>query len=239
MPSSAATTPLVPRRPILVIAVVLTLLGLLAPPAMAHTELEPGEAPAGSTQTLTFHVAYEGSATTGLDVQLPEGASVVEVPDKPGWTSTNDDSKRTVSWSGGPAAEDVELAVVVKLPDTTGVVLFPAIQKTVDGEVEWISPEEGEGEGTNPAPRMTLTADHNASTTTTAASTTTDDLPSTTVEASNEGDGDPAAPWLIGAGIAAVVAIALGGWFLKGRMDADRAQGGDGPPPGPDGSGGG
>ena len=53
----------------------------------AHVEIEPAEAVAGATETLTFSVAYEGAATTGLVVQLPEGASVSEVPAKAGWTS--------------------------------------------------------------------------------------------------------------------------------------------------------
>ncbi|MET0902966.1 MAG: hypothetical protein ABWZ52_06995 [Acidimicrobiales bacterium] len=61
-------------------------------------------------------------------------------------------------------------------------------------------------------------------TTTEAPSTsTTADLPGTTVEAANEGDGDAAAPWLIGAGIAAIASIAIGGSLLKRRMDGDSA----------------
>ena len=55
--------------------------------------------------------------------------------------------------------------------------------------------------------------------------TTTADLPGTTLEAANEGDGDSAAPWLIGAGIAALVAIVIGGLVLKRRADADKAAG--------------
>jgi hypothetical protein len=137
---------------------------------------------------------------------------------------------------------DEEFDVVVQLPDTTGEVLFPSIQLTTEGEVAWISPEEGEGHDTNPAPRMTLTADPNATTTTAPTTTeaptsTTADLPGTTVEAANEGDGDSAAPWLIGAGIAAIVAIAVGGWLLKRHQD--RAEAGADGGAGPDGSGGG
>ena len=71
-----------------------------------------------------------------------------------------------MSWTGGPVEADEEFDVVVQLPDTAGVVLFPAIQLTTEGEVEWIGPEEGEGHDTNPAPRMTLVADPNATTTT-------------------------------------------------------------------------
>jgi hypothetical protein len=251
---SAATTSVVLRRSTLLMALVIGLLGVLAPPAMAHTELEPEEATSGSIETLTFNVAYEGAGTTGLDVELPEGAAVVEVPVKTGWTSSTDDDANTVSWRGGPVEADEEFEVVVQLPDTTGVVRFPSIQLTTEGEVAWISPDEGEGHDTNPAPRMTLIADPNATTTTAPATTeaptsTTADLPGTTVEAANEGDGGSAAPWLIGAGIAAIVAIAIGGLLLKRHADRAEASAagsagssnGDegGSSPGPGGSGGG
>lgn len=231
-------------RRAIVTGVAVVLLGALASPAMAHTELEPEEATAGSTETLTFHVAYEGSATTGLEVQLPEGASVASVPAKAGWESSTDDAERTVSWSGGPAQADEEFQVEVKLPDTTGEVLFPSIQHTSGGEVAWIDPDESEAEGTFPAPRMTLVADPSATSTTAPSTTaTTGELPGTTVEAANEGDDDgSAAPWLIGAGIAAIVAIAVGGWLLKRHQDrseaAAAADAADGASPGPRASGG-
>jgi hypothetical protein len=245
MRSSAATTPVVLRRPLLLVVLVLALVGTLAPPALAHTELEPAEAKAGSTETLTFHVAYEGAGTTGLEVKLPDGSAVVQMPEKPGWTTSSDPDENTVMWAGGPVDADESFEVVVRLPDTTGVVLFPAIQHTTDGTVDWISPDEGEGHDSNPAPRMTLVADPNATTTTAPTTTeaptaTTADLPGTTVEASNDGDGDDSsAPWLIGAGIAAIVAIAIGGWLLKrhqDRAEASAAGGGAGSS-GPGGSG--
>jgi len=223
------------RRLPLLLAVTAVAVVALAAPALAHTELEPSEATSGSTETLTFHVAYEGAGTTGLDVQLPEGASVVEVPDKPGWTSSTPAANQ-VSWAGGPVEADETFDVVVELPTTTGVVLFPAVQLTTEGEVAWIDPEEGEGHDGNPAPRLTLVADPNATTTTEPPTTTTEettsstaDLPGTTLEAADDGDDDAAAPWLIGAGLAALAAIALGGWFLKRRMDADQRAATGGP----------
>jgi uncharacterized protein YcnI len=211
----------------------LAALGLLvfAPSAWAHVELEPAEAIAGSTQTLTFSVAFEGAATTGLDVELPEGASVTQVPAKAGWTASVDDPTRTVSWTGGSVAQDDSFSVVVQLPETTGEVLFPAIQHTTDGEVAWISPEATEGEEGNPAPRLTLTADPNATTTSTEASTTTTvattttELPGTTLEAEERDDGsNSAAPWLIGSAIVALLAILIGGLLLKRRSDREKAE---------------
>lgn len=200
----------------------------LATPAWAHVDVDPGEAIAGATETLTFSVAYEGAATTGLVLRLPEGATVTEVPDKAGWTSAVDVEAGTVSWSGGSVPDDVDFSVVVQLPTTPGVVLFPAIQQTTEGEVAWISEEEGEGHDNNPAPRLTLAADPNATTTTTSttaattttveATTTTDELPDTTLEAEERDDGSTSmAPWVIGSGIAALAAIGIGGTILKRR----------------------
>ena len=202
----------------------------LAAPAAAHVEIEPVEAVAGSVTELTFTVEYEGAATTGLVVQLPAGAAVSEVPYKAGWTSSVDEVERTVSWSGGSSAADEQFGVVVQVPTTTGEVLFPAIQQTTDGEIAWI--EQEQSETGNPSPRLTLTADPSATTTTeataattttTSTSTTTNGLPATTLEADQRDDGTTsAAPWLIGSGVAAVVAVAVGGLFLKRKQDREQ-----------------
>jgi uncharacterized protein YcnI len=213
------------RRLAAALALSTAALVVLAPSAWAHVDIDPAEAVAGATVTLTFRVAYEGSPTTGVEVQLPEGASVRDVPDKAGWTSSVDEAARTVIWSGGSVAADDDFAVVVDLPTTPGEVLFPTIQLTADGEVAWISPEESEGHDTNPAPRLTLVADPSASTTTTTEAPTTTtteddeaDLPGTTLEAEERDDGGTsAAPWVIGSGLAALVAIGVGGWLLKRR----------------------
>lgn len=213
---------------------VLALLALvaLAVPVSAHVELEPGEAVAGSTATLrfSFHHGLEGMATVGLDVQLPEGASVVDVPEVEGWTSSVDEAEGIVSWTGGsvPDGMDASFPLVVQLPATEGVVLFPAIQIAEDGrELAWISEEEGEGEDANPAPRLTLVADPDAATTSTseaptttaAPDTTTNDLPRTAVEAESRDDGGGSlAPWVVGSGLAALAVIAVGGSLLKRRM---------------------
>jgi hypothetical protein len=244
------------------VLIALSLLGLvaLAPSAWAHVEVEPEEAVAGGTETLSFSVEFEGAATTGLEVQLPDGASVTEVPAKAGWTASVDDAAHTVAWTGGSSSADETFTVVVQLPTTTGVVLFPAIQQTTEGEEAWIGEEETEGEEGNPAPRLTLIADPNATTTTEAtttttaqSTTTTDALPGTTLEAEERDDGNTsAAPWIIGSAIVALLAIGIGGWLLKRRADREAAEAaaaadasgdgpGDGTPPAPgsgDGAGG-
>lgn len=46
---------------------------------------------------------------------------------------------------------------------------------------------------------------------------TTDRLPGTTLEAEERDDGTSPAPWLIGSGVAAAAAVAIGGTILKRR----------------------
>lgn len=224
-----------PRRTLSLGALAGLLLIALATPAAAHVDIDPPEAVAGSTTTITFsfHHGKDGSATTGLEVKLPEGASVIDVPAVEGWTSEVDDAEGIVTWTGGSVPDGTEAAfpIVVQLPATAGEVLFPTVQIGPAGELAWISEEEGEGEDANPAPRLMLTADPNAAATTTTAAettttttvaetTTTNDLPGTALEAEARDDGgESIAPWVIGSGVAALVAIGMGGLLLKRRMD--------------------
>ncbi len=209
------------RRPLRLIAVASALLLALAVPAAAHVNVEPGEAVAGSTTTLTFsfHHGKDGAATTALEVRLPSGTTVVDIPEVAGFTSAVDAGARTVRWSGGsvPDGTEARFPLVVELPATPGVALFPAIQETPAGELAWVDEEEGHGEDANPAPRLTLVADP-AATTTSEGTSTTAELPGTTLEAEerDDGDGSPA-PWLIGSGLVAAIAIAVGGTLLKRR----------------------
>ena len=211
---------------------VAVLLGALAAlvasalPAGAHVDLEPGQAEAGSTVTLTFsfHHGKDGTATTGLAVQVPDGAAIVDVPPTPGWTSTVDDAGTVVTWSGGSVPDGTEAAfpVVVRLPQRDGEVLFPTIQTTGAGELAWISEDEGESEDDQPAPRLVLIAAQGSTSSSTAVedSTTTRvprDLPRTILEVEQRDDGGASAlPWIL-SGVAAVVAIGIGGTILSRR----------------------
>ena len=219
------------RRLGAVVVIAVLVLLVLPPPAWAHVALEPDEAIAGTTATLTFSFRHgkDGTATTALEVELPEGAAVVDLPAIEGWEATTSAGDRpVVRWSGGsvPDGIEAEFPMVVRLPPAPGVALFPTIQETGAGELAWISEEEGEGEDVSSAPRLTLLADPNATTTKTEATTTTtaatitteDELPQTTLEAQERDDGTTsAAPWIIGSGIAALAAIGIGGTILKRR----------------------
>jgi uncharacterized protein YcnI len=220
------------RLPILA-ALAAAILLLLAGPAGAHVDLEPGEATAGSTTTLTFsfHHGKDGTATTGFEVLLPAGTSVVEIPAVAGWASELNETEGVVTWSGGSSPDGVEtrFPLVVTLPATPGEVLFKTIQTTEAGELAWIEEDDdGEGENSSPAPRLMLVTDPNATTTTEPSTATTagvttsttddDTLPGTTLEAAARDDGTTsAAPWLIGSGVAAAVVVVAGGAVLKRR----------------------
>jgi hypothetical protein len=216
------------RRTLATLAAACSLLVLGASPALAHVDLEPGEAVAGSTTTLTFSFRHgkDGSATTGLEVLLPPGSLAVEAPPVPGWTAEIDAEAGTIRWSGGPVPDGTEAAlpVVVQLPPEPGVALFKTIQLTEAGELAWIQEEAGEEEGSYPAPRLTLVPDPNPTTTAPTTSTsapgtteTTEDRPGTTLEAQARDDGGSPAPWLIGSGIAAALMVGIGGMLLKRR----------------------
>jgi hypothetical protein len=211
------------------VALLLGLAALVGPalPAGAHVDLEPAQAEAGSTASLTFifHHGKDGSATTALAVQLPDGASVVEVPPKDGWTSAVTEAGMVVTWTGGSVPDGTEAAftLVVRLPTGEGEVLFPTIQTTEAGELAWISADEGEGEEARPAPRLVLTPGQAASSSSVGSeeSTTTRpraDLPRTILEAEQRDDGTGSgAVWWIASGVGAVLAIAIGGTILSRR----------------------
>ena len=214
------------RTPVALLAALAALV-VLAVPAGAHVELEPGRAEAGSTVTLTFsfHHGKDGTATTGLAVQVPDGAAIVEVPPKAGWTSEVTDDDSVVTWRGGSVPDGTEAAfpVVVRLPAREGVVLFPTVQTTGAGELAWISADEGESEGDHPAPRLELTPGQVAPSSSAAVPTTTRaprDLPRTILEAEQRDDGGSSPWWWVLSGVAAVVAIGVGGTILSRRMRA-------------------
>lgn len=60
----------------------------LSVPASAHVSLETGMASWGSYYKAVFRVPHgcEGSATTGVSIEIPEGVISVKPMPKPGWT---------------------------------------------------------------------------------------------------------------------------------------------------------
>lgn len=213
------------------IPLVVALIGAVALPA--HVDPQVSEAPAGSRTTFSFAVEHgcEGSATTAVSIQVPEGAFDV-VPLAPeGWEGSVDAAvPPVVTFTGGVLPDDVEGSFGVELvtPNLAGQeVFFPTVQTCEVGEIAWIDTAEDAEE---PAPRIRLT--ENAQPilpTTTAPVVTTAPLSNATPTTTDSGgrggggsgDDDDATPTLlIGAlalGAAVVVGVVASRRRLAGR----------------------
>jgi uncharacterized protein YcnI len=165
----------------------------VAGPAAAHTEAQAGAAAAGRT-AITFTSEAEcadgAQPTSGLRVQLPQGATDVQPSDAGGWTTQVLPTE--VSWSSAsPAPGDATFEVEMVLAQPVGTtVYFPAIQVCPDGQqIAWIQEPTTPGEQLEkPAPSIVVPA--NATTPTSAAAaastTTTASGPTTTARMSIE-----------------------------------------------------
>jgi uncharacterized protein YcnI len=130
----------------------------LAPVARAHITIEPAMAAAGAYQKLTFRVGHgcEGSATTAISVQIPEGVASAKPMPKTGWTLAITEGKlavpvqshgktvttavREIGWRGGPLPDAWydEFTMQVKLPDAPGRYVFKVGQQCEKGRTDWI-----------------------------------------------------------------------------------------------------
>lgn len=134
------------------------LIAVLAFPAAAHVVLEHKSAPAGSYYKGTFRVGHgcDGTATTSLTIELPEGVLGAKPMPKPGWTLETrkarlavpydshgkriDEVVATVTWSGGLLADAYydEFVISMKLPETPGKHWFKVRQVCESGRIDWV-----------------------------------------------------------------------------------------------------
>jgi periplasmic copper chaperone A len=150
--------------------------------ATAHVVLESKQAPAASTYKAVLQVGHgcEGSPTTSIRVQIPEGVIAVKPMPKPGWKLTTKrgeyaqaydyfgeqltEGVKEVAWTGGSLPDEWydEFVLRVRLPDGAPgtVVRFPIVQECLEGVHRWIEvPAEGQDPDSveEPAPFVTLT----------------------------------------------------------------------------------
>lgn len=192
-----------------------------------HVEPQISEAPAGSRTTFSFLVEHgcDGSATTAVSIQVPDGAFDV-VPVAPeGWVGVVEATvPPVVTFTGGVLPDDVEGSFGFELvtPNLPGQeVFFPTVQTCEVGEIAWIDTAEDAEE---PAPRIRLTenAQPIVPTDTAPVATTAPSLPPTTepdgAEAgdSTGDDDDGAMPTLL------IGAIALGAALVVGVVASRR-----------------
>ena len=122
--------------------------------AGAHVGAEAVTSDGVTTVTFGFHHGCDGAATTGLRVQLPEGATDVEPQDVAGWTS--EVSGGELTWTGGSVADgdDGEFTATMVLADAEGTTVFlPTIQECGTAQEAWIDRSD-DPEAANAAPRI-------------------------------------------------------------------------------------
>jgi uncharacterized protein YcnI len=174
------------------------LLALSAPlAASAHVEVTPSSTSAGSYSLLTFSLGHgcDGSATTGITIDVPDTITSVTPTVNPGWDVTPLTDGQVSYTAQSPLADGLRTTFVLSLqiPEDASVgdtLAFPTLQSCEIGETDWAEPiVEGEAEPAHPAPSLTVTEstgesghDHGATTeaaaadTAAASPTSTDDV---------------------------------------------------------------
>ena len=160
-----------------------TFLAIAAPlSASAHISADPTDTAAGSYTVITFALPHgcDGSATTAIRIDVPEGIASVTPTAKPSWTVTEvaadldtptEDAEgnpvttrtQTVVYSAAsPLPDGLRDTFALSLPlpaDAAGKTLeFPVLQTCETGETNWNeSTVAGENEPAHPAPAITVT----------------------------------------------------------------------------------
>ncbi|MEO8266702.1 MAG: DUF1775 domain-containing protein [Ilumatobacteraceae bacterium] len=149
------------KHALVAVAATLTVVLAAGGVASAHIDPDPIAMQAGTTGTAAFKVEHgcDGSPTTSMKFQIPDGVSAIAAVDKAGWTATV--AGDTLEFVGGPLAPDQEdhFDITFTAPAQPGDIRFPVIQTCEKGELAWIEvAAEGEAEPEHPAPTIKITA---------------------------------------------------------------------------------
>lgn len=165
-------------------AIAAALIAALSSAASAHVSLEVKEAKLGASYKAVFSVPHgcEGSPTTEVSVEIPEGVIAVKPMPKPGWKLSTEkgsyarpynfyhgakksEGVKRVTWSGGELPDEYfdqfVLSTFVAGELQAGSLVFPVTQKCAKGELQW---REVAGPGVDahsldhPAPQVLLVA---------------------------------------------------------------------------------
>lgn len=203
----------------------------LAAPASAHVTVTPSDTAAGAYVILTFSVPHgcDGSATTGISIQIPEDIVSVTPTRNPYYDVdkkmvkidkpiTDEDGNKitervgTVDYTAKLALPDGyrdSMELSVQLPDAAGTTLdFPVIQKCEKGRTAWTEiPADGQDpeELEHPAPAVTITEAGES-----VASEKSVDVDSADSDDSDDGNGLAIAGLVVGA-----IGVAVGGLALS------------------------
>lgn len=128
--------------------------------ALAHIDPDPLAIEGGKPATVSFGVEHgcDGSPTTGLDFQVPDGVTDAQPVAKDGWTT--DVADGVVKFSGGnlDAETPDTFSIAFTAPAAAGTIHFPVVQTCETGETAWIEiPAGGAAEPEHPAPAILVT----------------------------------------------------------------------------------
>ncbi len=128
--------------------------------ASAHVDPDPAAMQAGTTATVAFNVEHgcDGSPTTSMKFEIPDGVSGVAPVDKDGWTATV--TGNVLEFKGGPLPPDQadHFDITFTAPSQPGDIRFRLIQTCEQGELAWIEvAAEGAPEPDHPAPTIKIT----------------------------------------------------------------------------------
>lgn len=135
--------------------------------ARAQIVLSQPSFEAGQNYAAFFKVEHgcNDSPMIALKVHIPEGVTVLQTPDKPGWkleTQRVKDSLTEITWRGRLDAKTPDqFGLFLKLPAKIGSLYFPAVQQCEKGETRWTDiPAKGQAsrDVAHPAPMLQLTA---------------------------------------------------------------------------------
>lgn len=127
--------------------------------AAAHIDPDPIAIEAGTSATVAFKVEHgcDGSPTTSMKFQIPDGVSDAVAVEKEGWTATV--TGDTLEFVGGPLDPEQEdhFDITFTAPAAAGEIRFPVIQTCAVGELAWIEIPDGATEPERPAPTVKIT----------------------------------------------------------------------------------
>ena len=171
-------------QPISALALVALSACVAAAPASAHVTLANAEASPNSTYKAVLQVPHgcDGTATTSIRVQIPEGVIGVKPMPKAGWTLTTtrgayaktyenhgrkvSEGVKEIVWSGGNLADDhfdefTFSATIATDGGAAKAVYFPTVQQCVKGETAWTqipAAQQSSHDLKAPAPALRISA---------------------------------------------------------------------------------
>lgn len=214
---------------------------VMASAAGAHVTDDKDEVAAGGYDAVTLTVPHgcDGSPTTQLAVQIPEGFMSISPQVNPGWEITVqtepldtpiDDGEggqvtervASVTFTGGPLPAEFRdtFTIGFQAPDTPGeMAYFKSVQTCDQGETGWIEEWDGEGEEPeHPAPALRIVEaaddDHGATGETEEAAGSDEAASGAATSASTADDDGPSTALVIVALVLGALGAVLGGTSL-------------------------